>query len=279
MVETACRYDKPVRIGVNGGSIDKELLARMMDTNRALANPKTPQEVLLDAMVESAVQSAEAAEKIGLPADHIVLSAKVSDVTELITVYRALSKRGNWALHLGLTEAGIGTKGVVASTAALAVLLAEGIGDTIRISITPEPGKAREQEVIVAQQLLQSMGMRHFAPQVTSCPGCGRTSSTLFQQLAQETEDFLRSRMPEWRKTRPGCEMMKVAVMGCIVNGPGESQEADIGISLPGRGESPVAQVFVDGAKVAGLKGDAMAGEFKQMIEDYVEKRWSGKKN
>ena len=270
MVETACRYDKPVRIGVNG---------RMMDANRALANPKTPQEVLLDAMVESAVQSAEAAEKIGLPADHIVLSAKVSDVTELITVYRALSKRGNWALHLGLTEAGIGTKGVVASTAALAVLLAEGIGDTIRISITPEPGKAREQEVIVAQQLLQSMGMRHFAPQVTSCPGCGRTSSTLFQQLAQETEDFLRSRMPEWRKTRPGCEMMKVAVMGCIVNGPGESQEADIGISLPGRGESPVAQVFVDGAKVAGLKGDAMAGEFKQMIEDYVEKRWSGKKN
>ncbi|WP_337559665.1 flavodoxin-dependent (E)-4-hydroxy-3-methylbut-2-enyl-diphosphate synthase [Duodenibacillus massiliensis] len=279
MVETACRYDKPVRIGVNGGSIDKELLARMMDANRALANPKTPQEVLLDAMVESAVQSAEAAEKIGLPADHIVLSAKVSDVTELITVYRALSKRGNWALHLGLTEAGIGTKGVVASTAALAVLLAEGIGDTIRISITPEPGKAREQEVIVAQQLLQSMGMRHFAPQVTSCPGCGRTSSTLFQQLAQETEDFLRSRMPEWRKTRPGCEVMKVAVMGCIVNGPGESQEADIGISLPGRGESPVAQVFVDGAKVAGLKGDAMAGEFKQMIEDYVEKRWSGKKN
>ncbi len=277
MVNLAVKHGKPVRIGVNGGSVDKELLGRMMDANRTSAAPKTPQEVLLDAIVESAVQSAQAAEKLGLPHDAIVLSAKVSDVQDLIRVYRDLARRGTWALHLGLTEAGIGTKGIVASSAALAVLLAEGIGDTIRISVTPEPGKPRTGEVVVAQELLQTMGLRAFAPTVTSCPGCGRTSSDLFQKLALETQEFLRSRAAEWRRTCPGCESMKVAVMGCIVNGPGESAEADIGISLPGRGESPVAQVFVDGEKQAGLKGGEMSREFQNLIEDYVQKRWSSK--
>ncbi len=277
MVNLAVKHGKPVRIGVNGGSVDKELLGRMMDANRTSAAPKTPQEVLLDAIVESAVQSAQAAEKLGLPHDAIVLSAKVSDVQDLIRVYRDLARRGTWALHLGLTEAGIGTKGIVASSAALAVLLAEGIGDTIRISVTPEPGKPRTGEVVVAQELLQTMGLRAFAPTVTSCPGCGRTSSDLFQKLALETQEFLRSRAAEWRRTCPGCESMKVAVMGCIVNGPGESAEADIGISLPGRGESPVAQVFVDGERQAGLKGGEMSREFQNLIEDYVQKRWSSK--
>ncbi len=278
MVNLAAKHGKPVRIGVNGGSVDKELLGRMMDANRASVAPKAPQEVLLDAIVESAVQSAQAAEKLGLPHDAIVLSAKVSDVQDLIRVYRDLARRGTWALHLGLTEAGIGTKGIVASSAALAVLLAEGIGDTIRISVTPEPGKPRTGEVVVAQELLQTMGLRAFSPTVTSCPGCGRTSSDLFQKLALETQEFLRSRSAEWRRTCPGCETMKVAVMGCIVNGPGESAEADIGISLPGRGESPVAQVFVDGEKQAGIKGGEMSREFQNLIEDYVQKRWSSKK-
>lgn len=278
MVNLAVKHGKPVRIGVNGGSVDKELLGRMMDANRASASPKAPQEVLLDAIVESAVQSAQAAERLGLAHDAIVLSAKVSDVEDLIRVYRDLARCGTWALHLGLTEAGIGTKGIVASSAALAVLLAEGIGDTIRISVTPEPGKPRTGEVVVAQELLQTMGLRAFAPTVTSCPGCGRTSSDLFQKLALETQEFLRSRSAEWRRTCPGCETMKVAVMGCIVNGPGESAEADIGISLPGRGESPVAQVFVDGEKQAGIKGGEMSREFQNLIEDYVQKRWSLKK-
>lgn len=278
MVETAAKYGKAVRIGVNGGSLDKELLAKMMDANRALAVPKSVNQVLLDAIVESAVQSALRAQEIGLGADRIVLSAKVSDVRDLIAVYRNLAQRGPWALHLGLTEAGIGSKGIVASSAALAVLLAEGIGDTIRISITPEPGKPRQAEVIVAQELLQCMGLAHFSPLVVSCPGCGRTSSTFFQQLAKTTQDFLREKMPEWRVEAPGCEAMHVAVMGCIVNGPGESAGADIGISLPGRGESPVAPVYMDGKKVASLKGENIAQEFTAMIESYVMDRW-GKNN
>ncbi len=277
MIELAARLDKPVRIGVNGGSLDKELLAAMMDGNRESSCPKEPREVLLDAIVQSAVQSAQQAEQLGLGADRIVLSAKVSDVQELVSVYRQLALSGDWALHLGLTEAGIGSKGIVASSAALAVLLAEGIGDTIRISITPEPGKSRQAEVIVAQELLQTMGLRAFAPVVVSCPGCGRTSSDLFQNLAQQTQEFLRSRMPEWREQCPGCEAMKVAVMGCVVNGPGESSAADIGISLPGRGESPVAPVFINGKKAASLKGESMSGQFQSMIESYVRERWQKK--
>ena len=277
MIELAARLDKPVRIGVNGGSLDKELLAAMMDGNRESSCPKEPREVLLDAIVQSAVQSAQQAEQLGLGADRIVLSAKVSDVQELVSVYRQLALSGDWALHLGLTEAGIGSKGIVASSAALAVLLAEGIGDTIRISITPEPGKSRQAEVIVAQELLQTMGLRAFAPVVVSCPGCGRTSSDLFQNLAQQTQEFLRTRMPEWREQCPGCEAMRVAVMGCVVNGPGESSAADIGISLPGRGESPVAPVFINGKKAASLKGESMSGQFQSMIESYVRERWQKK--
>ena len=277
MIEIAARLGKPVRIGVNGGSLDKELLAQLMDRNRQSDSPREPREVLLDAIVQSAVQSARQAESLGLASDKIVLSAKVSDVRDLISVYRQMARSGSWALHLGLTEAGIGSKGIVASSAALAVLLAEGIGDTIRISITPEPGKSRQQEVIVAQELLQTMGLRAFAPIVVSCPGCGRTSSDFFQHLAQQTQDFLRSRMPEWRRECPGCEAMKVAVMGCVVNGPGESSAADIGISLPGRGESPVAPVFINGRKAASLKGEAMSGQFQSMIEAYVRERWQKK--
>jgi (E)-4-hydroxy-3-methylbut-2-enyl-diphosphate synthase len=277
MIEIAARLDKPVRIGVNGGSLDKELLAAMMDRNRDSGSPKEPRDVLLEAIVQSAVQSALQAEQLGLAADRIVLSAKVSDVQELVSVYRQLAQSGDWALHLGLTEAGIGSKGIVASSAALAVLLAEGIGDTIRISITPEPGKSRQAEVIVAQELLQTMGLRAFAPVVVSCPGCGRTSSDFFQRLAQQTQEFLRARMPEWREQCPGCEAMKVAVMGCVVNGPGESSAADIGISLPGRGESPVAPVFINGKKAASLKGESMSGQFQSMIESYVRERWQRK--
>ncbi len=277
MVDIAAKLQKPVRIGVNGGSVDKELLARLMDENRSSSQPKEPREVLLDAIVKSAVQSARQAESLGLAADRIVLSAKVSDVQDLIAVYRQLAQSGNWALHLGLTEAGIGSKGIVASSAALAVLLAEGIGDTIRISITPEPGKSRTAEVIVAQELLQTMGLRSFAPVVVSCPGCGRTSSDFFQHLALQTQQFLHSRMPEWRVQCPGCESMKVAVMGCVVNGPGESAAADIGISLPGRGESPVAPVFINGRKAASLKGEDMSGQFQSMIESYVRERWQKK--
>lgn len=278
MVELAKQYGKAVRIGVNGGSIDQELLGRMMDENNRLEHPKDAHEVWLNAIVESAYRSAVAAEELGLASDKIVLSTKVSDVADLIYVNRALAERGRWALHLGLTEAGIGSKGIVASSAALAVLLGQGIGDTIRISITPEPGKAREAEVIVAQELLQTMGLRDFAPIVISCPGCGRTSSDLFQKLAKQTQDFIRTRMPEWRKTCPGCESMRVAVMGCVVNGPGESSAADIGISLPGRGEAPVAPVFVGGSKAAALKGEGMSEEFMAMIERYVQDRWSVKK-
>lgn len=277
MIEAACRYDKPVRIGVNGGSLDQELLSRLMEDNRRASTPRPAQELVLQAIVESAVSSALRAQELGLPADHIVLSAKVSDVCELVAVYRALAQRGPWALHLGLTEAGIGSKGIVASSSALSILLAEGIGDTIRISITPEPGKPRTQEVIVAQELLQAMGLRSFAPSVTSCPGCGRTSSDLFQHLAKETQDFLRQRMPDWRLSYPGCETMKVAVMGCVVNGPGESESADIGISLPGRGEAPVAPVFMDGKKAGSLKGKDLSAQFTAMIEQYVQRRWGRK--
>ena len=274
MIRIAADNGKAVRIGVNGGSLDKELLSQMLDANRALTNPRSVHDVTLEAIVQSAHQSALKAVELGLPADRIVLSTKVSDVSDLVRVCRRLSELAPWALHLGLTEAGTGTKGVTASSAALGVLLSEGIGDTIRISITPAPGKAREEEVYVAQELLQSMGLRHFSPLVVSCPGCGRTSSDLFQQLAAQTQEFLREKTPEWRRTAPGFESMTVAVMGCVVNGPGESGNADIGISLPGRGESPVAPVYCDGVKTASLKGDDIMNEFKAMIEAYVARRW-----
>ena len=274
MIRIAADNGKAVRIGVNGGSLDKELLSQMLDANRALTKPRSVHDVTLEAIVQSAHQSALKAVELGLPADRIVLSTKVSDVSDLVRVCRRLSELASWALHLGLTEAGTGTKGVTASSAALGVLLSEGIGDTIRISITPAPGKAREEEVYVAQELLQSMGLRHFSPLVVSCPGCGRTSSDLFQQLAAQTQEFLREKTPEWRRTAPGFESMTVAVMGCVVNGPGESGNADIGISLPGRGESPVAPVYCDGVKTASLKGDNIMNEFKAMIEAYVARRW-----
>lgn len=271
MIETAKHYGAAVRIGVNWGSLDQALLARMMDENRDCASPLSPEAVLRAALVESAVSSAEEAVRLGLPADRIVLSAKVSAVQELIEVYRMLARRGEWALHLGLTEAGIGSKGIVASSAALSVLLQEGIGDTIRVSLTPAPGAPRTEEVVVAQEILQCMGLRSFTPMVTSCPGCGRTTSDLFQHLAASTQQFLRERMPEWRITAPGVENMSVAVMGCVVNGPGESRQADIGISLPGAGESPVAPVFVRGEKVCTLKGEDMQARFQAMIEEFVQ--------
>ncbi len=271
MIECAKKYGAAVRIGVNWGSLDQALLARMMDENNALSDPLPPDAVLRAALVESAVQSADMAVKLGLPADRIVLSAKVSEVQGLISVYRMLARRGSYALHLGLTEAGIGSKGIVASTAALAVLLQEGIGDTIRVSLTPSPGAPRTEEVVVAQEILQCMGLRSFTPMVTSCPGCGRTTSDLFQRLAAGTQDYLRSRMPEWRVSCPGVENMTVAVMGCVVNGPGESRQADIGISLPGSGESPVAPVYVRGEKVCALKGDDMQARFHAMIEEFVQ--------
>lgn len=277
MVAAAVRYGKAVRIGVNGGSLDKELLAQMMDANAALAHPRSTEAVWRDAIVESAVQSALQAQELGLAAERIVLSAKVSSVADLISVNRSLAARGPWALHLGLTEAGIGSKGIVASSAALAVLLAEGIGDTIRISITPEPGQSRTAEVQVAQELLQSMGLGRFCPLVTSCPGCGRTSSVYFQELAQITQKHLRERLPDWREVAPGAVGMRVAVMGCVVNGPGESADADIGISLPGRGESPVAPVYIDGKKTASLKGGDIGREFCNLIDEYVARRWGGK--
>ncbi|MCF0254418.1 MAG: flavodoxin-dependent (E)-4-hydroxy-3-methylbut-2-enyl-diphosphate synthase [Duodenibacillus sp.] len=278
MVEAALRYGKPVRIGVNGGSLDPEMLAGRMDANRAAGLPLTPHEVMLEAAVESAARSAEQAQAIGLPEDRIVLSAKMSGVQDLVRVYRALAGRGPWALHLGLTEAGIGSKGVVASSAALAVLLAEGIGDTVRISVTPAPGQARTEEVRIAQHLLQSLGLRSFAPSVTSCPGCGRTSCGLHQELAARTQAYIESRMPAWRESCPGCEAMRVAVMGCVVNGPGESKGADIGISLPGRGEAPVAPVFIDGAKAAALKGGDIGGQFEALLERYVNERWGARR-
>jgi len=274
MIEVALRYDRPVRIGVNWGSLDQELLARMMDENVASAAPKTATEVMQEALVVSATESARRAEDLGLGADRIILSCKVSEVQSLIAVYRALAARCPYALHLGLTEAGMGSKGIVASTAGLAVLLQEGIGDTIRVSLTPEPGGDRTLEVTVAQQILQVMGLRTFMPLVTACPGCGRTTSTVFQQLAGDIQDYIRARMPRWSKEREGVETMSVAVMGCIVNGPGESKHADIGISLPGTGEEPAAPVFIDGRKALTLRGPGIAADFQAIVEDYVQKRY-----
>ncbi|WP_443743814.1 flavodoxin-dependent (E)-4-hydroxy-3-methylbut-2-enyl-diphosphate synthase [Sutterella sp.] len=274
MIEAAKKWGAAVRIGVNGGSLDQALLTRLMDENVRAGGLLTPQAVLRRALVESAVDSAKAAESLGLPADRIVLSCKVSEVQELIALYRELAKCSSWALHLGLTEAGIGSKGIVASTAALAVLLEEGIGDTIRVSLTPSPGASRTEEVVVAQEILQSMGLRSFTPMVTSCPGCGRTSSDLFQKLAEQTQAFLRRRAPEWRRTAPGSESMTVAVMGCIVNGPGESRQADIGVSLPGSGESPVAPVFIRGEKAGVLKGADIARQFQDIIEKFVRETY-----
>jgi (E)-4-hydroxy-3-methylbut-2-enyl-diphosphate synthase len=279
IVEMAIRNGKPVRIGVNWGSLDQELLTRLMDENQAAGSPLTAQQVTREAIVQSALLSAAAAEEIGLPRDKIILSAKVSQVQDLIAVYTELARRSNHALHLGLTEAGMGSKGIVASSAAMAILLQQGIGDTIRISLTPEPNGDRTREVQVAQELLQTMGFRQFVPIVAACPGCGRTTSTVFQELAQTIQEDIRRSMPVWRERYPGVEELKVAVMGCIVNGPGESKHADIGISLPGTGETPTAPVFVDGRKAATLRGPNIAEEFQKMVADYIERRYgrSGK--
>ena len=274
MVEAAARHGKPGRIGVNWGSLDQELLTGLMDENARLAEPQPPQQIMYRAILLSAIQSARRAEEIGLSPEQIILSCKMSGVQDLIGVYRALARRCDYPLHLGLTEAGMGTKGTVASTAALAVLLQEGIGDTIRVSLTPQPGEARTQEVVVALEILQSLGLRAFNPSVTACPGCGRTTSTTFQDLAKQIDDFLRAQMPVWKARYPGVETMKVAVMGCIVNGPGESKHADIGISLPGTGEAPAAPVFIDGAKALTLRGDGIATEFQALVERYIEKRF-----
>ena len=274
MIEVACRHGKPVRIGVNWGSLDQELLARMMDDNGRRSQPWSAADVLREALVHSAIDSARRAEQLGLRGDAIVLSTKVSGVQDLIAVYRELARRCDYPLHLGLTEAGMGSKGIVASTAALAVLLQEGIGDTIRVSLTPAPGEPRTKEVQVAQEILQSLGLRAFAPQVIACPGCGRTTSTFFQELAQKIERYLREQMPAWRATYPGVESMNVAVMGCVVNGPGESKHANVGISLPGSGEAPVAPVFVDGSRTVTLKGERIAEEFQAIVEDYVRRKY-----
>lgn len=274
MVEAALKWDKPVRIGVNWGSLDQELLARMMDENAQLAEPKDAHEVLIDAIIESAMASAEMAQKYGLSKDKIVISAKVSEVPDLVSVYRLLAAKCDYALHLGLTEAGMGTKGIVSSTAALSILLSEGIGDTIRVSLTPEPGASRTEEVKVCQSILQSLGLRSFVPQVTACPGCGRTTSTVFQSLAQQIENHLATERNRWTAQYPGVEELKVAVMGCIVNGPGESKHADIGISLPGTGEEPRAPVYVDGKHVTTLEGPTLASDFIKLVEDYVERRY-----
>jgi len=274
MIETAIRYDKPVRIGVNWGSLDQNLVVRMMDENSRLAQPKETGEVTRAALIASALESAQRAEQLGMAHNKIVLSCKVSEVQDLIAVYRSLTQQCDYALHLGLTEAGMGSKGIVASTAALAVLLQEGIGDTIRISLTPEPGGDRTQEVLVGQEILQTMGMRAFAPMVTACPGCGRTTSSFFQELAQNIQVHLRTQMPLWRERYDGVENMTVAVMGCVVNGPGESKLANIGISLPGNGESPAAPVYIDGEKALTLRGDNIAAEFKQIVDDYVGKKY-----
>ncbi len=270
MIELACRYDKPVRIGVNWGSLDQVLLARLMDANSQSAEPRAAEAIMREALITSALESALRAEALGLPGDRIVLSCKVSGVQDLIAVYRELARRCDYPLHLGLTEAGMGSKGIVASTAAMAVLLQAGIGDTIRVSLTPDPGGDRAKEVIVAQELLQTMGLRSFAPLVIACPGCGRTTSTYFQELAARIQSFLRSQMPAWRENYPGVETMHVAVMGCVVNGPGESKQANIGISLPGSGEHPVAPVYVDGQKTVTLKGGHIAEEFQAIVEEYV---------
>lgn len=274
IIDQAIHYGKPVRIGVNWGSLDQNLVAQMMDDNAKQAEPLTAKEIMLEAIVQSAVQSARLAEEFGMAHNAIVLSAKVSDVPDLITVYRRLAALCDFPLHLGLTEAGMGMKGMVASTAALAVLLAEGVGDTIRVSLTPTPGGDRAEEVRVAQQILQSLELRNFMPQVTSCPGCGRTASTFFQQMAQEIQQHIQAQMPIWRRKYPGVEELRVAVMGCVVNGPGESRHADIGISLPGTFEEPAAPVFIDGKLVTTLRGDRLVSEFKQLIDEYVPKRW-----
>jgi (E)-4-hydroxy-3-methylbut-2-enyl-diphosphate synthase len=274
MIEAAIQYDKPVRIGVNWGSLDQDLLARMMDENAARATPWQAQSVMYEALIQSAIGSAERAVELGLSRNKIILSCKVSGVQDLIAVYRELARRCEFALHLGLTEAGMGSKGIVASTAALSVLLQQGIGDTIRISLTPEPGGPRTGEVIVGQEILQTMGLRSFTPMVIACPGCGRTTSTLFQELASQIQTYLRTQMPVWRDQYPGVEKMHVAVMGCIVNGPGESKQANIGISLPGSGENPAAPVFIDGEKVKTLRGERIAEEFQQIVSDYVERTY-----
>jgi (E)-4-hydroxy-3-methylbut-2-enyl-diphosphate synthase len=274
MIEIACRNGKPVRIGVNWGSLDQDLLTRMMDENSRRTDPQDASDVVREALVVSALESARRAEELGLPHDRIVISCKVSGVQDLISVYRNLAARCDYPLHLGLTEAGMGSKGIVASTAAMAVLLQEGVGDTIRVSLTPEPGGDRTQEVIVAQEMLQTMGLRSFTPMVIACPGCGRTTSSYFQELAQKIQSHLRHRMPEWRKRYPGVEEMTVAVMGCVVNGPGESKHANIGISLPGTGERPVAPVYIDGEKGPTLKGERIAEEFQQLVEDYVARTY-----
>ncbi len=274
IVELACRYDKPVRIGVNWGSLDQSVLARIMDANAKRAEPRDAGAVMREALVVSALESAAKAEEYGLAGNRIILSAKVSSVQDLIAVYRDLARRSEYALHLGLTEAGMGSKGIVGSTAALAVLLQEGIGDTIRISLTPEPGGSRTQEVVVAQEILQTMGLRAFTPMVTACPGCGRTTSTFFQELASGIQDYVRAQMPVWREQYDGVENMTLAVMGCVVNGPGESKHANIGISLPGTGESPAAPVYVDGEKVVTLRGDSIAAEFKAIVDDYVATKY-----
>ncbi|OEJ66735.1 flavodoxin-dependent (E)-4-hydroxy-3-methylbut-2-enyl-diphosphate synthase [Magnetovibrio blakemorei] len=276
MIELAAKLDKAVRIGVNWGSLDQDLAQSLMDENAKLSEPRSPQDVTREALVQSALGSAERAEQLGLGKDRIVISCKVSEAPELVNVYRLLAERSTYALHLGLTEAGMGDKGIVASTAALSILLSEGIGDTIRVSLTPEPGAAREREVRVAQEILQSLHLRSFSPQVIACPGCGRTTSTSFQELAMDIQNYVRTRMPEWRTAYPGAESLKLAVMGCIVNGPGESKQADIGISLPGTGETPSAPVFVDGEKVATLKGENLAKQFQEMVEAYVQKRYGG---
>jgi (E)-4-hydroxy-3-methylbut-2-enyl-diphosphate synthase len=275
MIEAAIQYNKPVRIGVNWGSLDQEKMARMMDDNAKLAEPLPADALMREALIQSALESAAQAESIGLPSNQICISCKVSDVQDLVTVYRELASRCDYPLHLGLTEAGMGSKGIVASTAALSLLLQEGIGDTIRVSLTPEPGESRTKEVIVAQEILQTMGIRSFTPLVTACPGCGRTTSTYFQELAQDIQRYLREQMPVWRQSYPGVESMSVAVMGCVVNGPGESKLANIGISLPGTGEVPVAPVFVDGEKTVTLKGDSIAQEFQDIVEAYVAKNYA----
>ena len=274
MIDAAMKWNKPVRIGVNWGSLDQELLASLMDTNSQRASPWEAKQVMYEALITSAIESAKRAEAMGMRGEQIMLSCKVSGVQDLVSVYRELAKRCDYALHLGLTEAGMGTKGTVASATALSILLQEGIGDTIRVSLTPAPGEARTQEVVIASEILQSLGLRIFVPSVTACPGCGRTTSDTFQHLAKQIDDFLRMQMPVWRKKYPGVENLKVAVMGCIVNGPGESKHADIGISLPGTGEAPAAPVFIDGEKALTLRGESIATEFQVLVENYIEKRF-----
>ncbi len=274
MIEAAVRWDKPVRIGVNWGSLDQELLASLMDDNSRRTVPWDARPVMYEALITSAIESAQRAEAIGMDPSQIILSCKVSGVQDLVAVYRELARRCSYALHLGLTEAGMGTKGTVASAVALGVLLQEGIGDTIRVSLTPAPGESRSQEVVVASEIIQALGLRHFVPSVTACPGCGRTTSTTFQELTQQIDDFLRAKMPEWRESFPGVENLKVAVMGCIVNGPGESKHADIGISLPGTGEVPAAPVFIDGEKRMTLRGDTIAADFQAVVEGYIQRRF-----